>query len=390
MSYVKAFIRQVGRGVNQDEIWYVATDNDNEIIDAPVDDLVFAPDVGDKQLTREDAEFLFREKYPAKLPYINRVSVVSNNGYRSNRHLVHGNVVKILPEDFVTYAGQTLEHAVLLARKLGGYVPIATQHWTRDALEAAGCYIRHSNERGQRELVYNPKMVARQVARRKEKEKAGPAGRGDGYIMVHEFANVNNTIARYLEEYILIGYFRVADNYRRANVVENMLRWVTLFNLIFGANAHRQIPEFQQFLALWRKTHLPTKKAFKSCESNFTSDLFHWLDSEAKVKKPRKRKLKMLPVTTGMPLAPVCSLGVKEYEFGVVSRAVGSRISVWLEGKPLPLRGVLHDVNSRYLLVGKKEHMCYWGDIKKIRTYTQYGHPNVRNICVREEEEDDT
>jgi hypothetical protein len=131
----------------------------------------------------------------------------------------------------------------------------------------------------------------RATAQKRQKDRGG---RTTKYLQVYEFAQVISALAGPVREHVGCAGWRDFDmpsRPDRGNAIYLLQYVLEHINLVFGRNAHRQIPEWWEFMKLWKKHGEDTKRVwgntytYRGCGG---MKLFEWLDEEAKARKPPK------------------------------------------------------------------------------------------------------
>lgn len=359
---VKAFVCDLDADAGDGKLSYRPAKSDDEILEAPSASLIF-PD--DPNMSTEDVETLFDTKFPARIAGLSRTKIRTEYHYSSGPSIV---AVEVLPEHEARLTHASLETAVRLATK-HGYIRIDSESRYMDhELERYDCYVRWSEARQQSEIVYKPKVIARRKKRRQERAN----WRGSGYLTVYEVIGISQDAFDQLNKDLDLSSWWFY-HWSRAAAAQNAVRWITLFNMVYGGAAHRQLSSFQKVIELWRndkirRSTISTWDASPGCGID-CNRLWSFFDGEKSYPKPRKRKLKVRNNLALTPLAPTTTTGVTATEYREVQVYIGQTVRVWLTGEDRPQCGRLKDVTPQGLVVTEKEVLVEWPKISAVKVY---------------------
>ena len=295
-------------------VWVPSEDTD-QILRTHGECLIFVDGLGGDStspLWLEKMRLDFNAKYPSDHPLLNRLSIDMPYGYDNKKdhgcyHWLKQVIVEALGAR--VYRGEDAEDVCSLARLFGkirvntAYFRILRDSYSDDhteTMEELGCYYRDNGDG--REVVYNPKVIQRRIKRdRNPNRKAKGDGRIVPWLKIDELISGIESMVKILAKHDCIDRWSTHPwkiiGYSKGSRHSTLQVWedgVTMFNGVFGKNAHRHVPEFQEFLrGLWKRHGDATRRSFGTCGSSWRSSgehLFNFLDYELTVRKPRKRK----------------------------------------------------------------------------------------------------
>lgn len=322
---LQAYIRQRERRVDKPlpdgvfECWERCED-EKTIMEAAHEDLIFT-----EEMDVDDVLLHFENMYPVSQIGLTRIKAEPGSTWRTDWRRGDGYPKRILAFEYEWYDGDDAEEVSALAKTAKDHVvvysvdprPFESTKWPDEevystarlryvrcgsALEEYDCYQRTrttvlaGKERRVREVVYNPKLVKRRIARREQREKGYKDGRGlaeyTGYIKCEEF----NKVIRQFNE--MLPYSRVYEkpdsfNQRRWNTAWAFRKAIELMWLVFGPTSHRQSSEFMLLVEQWRTRADVSRDAWESDAGDITRMLDEEVAHLDRLKrKPRKRELK--------------------------------------------------------------------------------------------------
>lgn len=276
------------------EKWEVS-ENAEKILYLPTSDYFIPPSGFSSNEAPQEIREHFEKLYPSKRhPLLWRLLF---NGYPT--HTGHGmmNSILVLDEQCAYASGERVVEVIPLIEELQPlYVHTSTATWRLE--QELEQYDGRIECRGEKIgatyfdiMVHDPAYWRR---RRRNKSRKSKAGRG--FIMLHEFRHVIGEMRDYLcLSSKIVQQMNISppfnDVYSRYGAYHEFTRIVTVFNLVFGTNAHRQVKAFQDLMKKWRTNGEKTKKEFKrTCNSSGMQLFLNWLDKESKVKPPPVKK----------------------------------------------------------------------------------------------------
>jgi len=382
---IKAFVCALDAEESRGIVKYRPAVSDEEILAAPSASLLFT----DKpELSEDDIQTLFETKFPTRTVGLSRVEVKREYGYKvvdgRNKYVDEIGYITICQEHDAVCRTRSEETVAQVATRLGFVKVLPDNHFYPAKLAEFGCYKRYSNARQQFEVVYDPKIVER----RKRKEQERSTRRTTKYLSVWEIQQISKQAYDRLQEVIEVSAW-YEHHWTRYSAINNVTKWITLFGLVFGPSAHRQLPAFQDVLEAWREPGV--RESTISAWANSWTDNFHrdqlwrWLDAEVKVKKPRKRKLRLSRNLCKVPLMPTAVSGITSNVFKDVYRTIGEKVRVWIDNRAYPFYGIMREVTPEGVRVG--DHWHGWQHITKIVSYEGTWH---RQCYVKVEEKIET
>lgn len=301
---------QVGDPFGSSSAEWVPTTDDDKILQAPANCLIFVDDLSanNQKDLFDQLRILMDTRYPAAHSGLTRMVLSSEQHYDCdlNTYMYSVKRVRICEEGHEKYKGDDPDEVCEIAKVLGRVKvddnTFAPSHngykedYTSD-LEEHGCYYR--NYDGEREVVYNPKIVGRRVkthATRMKKFK-GNGDRTTSFLLCEEFIVGIEPMVKLLNGVGAIDRYRMSPwkyggNHDRCHAIVLWKDTLETFNKIFGRDAHRHMDGFHDFLKLWKKHGEKTWRVF-SHHTYRASELFSFFDYELTRRRPRKRKLSL-------------------------------------------------------------------------------------------------
>jgi len=74
-------------------------------------------------------------------------------------------------------------------------------------------------------------------------------------------------------------------DYTKNYLISNTLIFLQLFEIYFGENSYRRVPEFQELLEIWRER-------YNGCQKLDHEPFVRWMNKESRILKPPMRKLR--------------------------------------------------------------------------------------------------
>lgn len=303
---MQALVLQSGVPGGSGGATWLPSEDEKEILNTPGENLIFVdslkypdaygyrnvkqrPPVWEEQLKLD-----LEGKYPNVHPHLPRVEINNEQVWEDEKYVKRLVNVCVLPKSDTEYRENDAEAACELAKQFG---QVSVRYFfgiTRggyDAhtsiLEEAGCYYRNGENGG--EVVYNPKVVERRLKRQETVRKTG--GRSVPYLTINELTDSIESLVKLLQSAGVINRWTtwpwkgICCCNRRTNAVEIVYKTLDTFNMVYGENAHRHMPEFQDWLrGPWKLHGEATKKSFGH------ERIFDFFDYELTVRKPGKRK----------------------------------------------------------------------------------------------------
>ncbi len=315
---MQALILQSGEPSGSGAAVWAPSENTEEILRTHGECLIFVDGLGGDNTSPpwlEKMRLDLNAKYPNDHPLLNRLSIdmpydYGNSKEHGCRHWLRRVHVEALGAR--VYKGDSPEDVCSLARQFGK-IRVNDSHFRirRDSygdyhtetMEELGCYYR-DNDAGH-EVVYNPKVIQRRIKRDKKLDGKDRKMKGTGrivpWIMVDELVAAIGPIVKILDRHDCIDRWKAhpwkITSYSKASRQNALQLWeegMRMFNGVFGRNAHRHVPEFQEFLrGLWKKHGAATRRSFGADGNTWQSKgtiVFNFLDYELTARKPRKRK----------------------------------------------------------------------------------------------------
>lgn len=312
MSLPRAFIRCLESDIAGAERWVLASSVD-QLLDAPIDDIIYVD-----SLKSQDTLDAFELRHPASAPGLTRIAVAHHKSPSSVYvHDKEWSDLRDLPAvcELAKQRGKVLITSTMPApTRSYDYKKRRYVHGPSPLLQY-GCYLHNVAQRYidgiphiRAEVVYNPKVAKQREVARRAINADEPKALGKKRLTIAHLNSVTNSWYEWLPRYGLL--MSICGNTRdRWRSVENFRCVLTQVWLVYGKDAHRQSSAFQQLLDVWREPGVAAhtreswpQQKIESAASAFTR-LFAWLDEEAAMPKPRKRKLE-----TRAPNKPVSVL----------------------------------------------------------------------------------
>jgi hypothetical protein len=335
-----------------------------EIFNTPLESLIFPK----RPISCEaDVRELFEQEFPASHRLLSRVRVISEYRYQSPRVLDRVDVAAPDKEWLQCANKDNCDEVFNLIKERGRVrkgSDVSFPYALLSKLDEHGCYLRYSKSRDVEEIVYDPKVLQRRKNRKKREQDVRNR---KTCITVYEMKSPAMAAERILSTWLDVSAWG-NDKWSRDTTAILLRQWITIFNLVFGKSAHRQLSEFQDLLKLWRIPAIrkATVAAWNPSSWRNLSILWAWLDSEAAIPKPRKRKFKLSRnlATTPSLIHQFNNISPSAYNSVLATKDL---VRVWCSGKSRAICGKLQNVTPQKIEI--KGHTISWCDIKLIKRY---------------------
>jgi len=177
------------------------------------------------------------------------------------------------PTKQLLYTGESLERACELAKEFSEISWRNSWRYRREGSTPNGYIIKGET------LRYDPERVKRIKRERRHRELTSP-------MKIQYIGSFTFEMHSLIRKATGASLIQEKGSSRRAFCVDAVTA-VSLFNAVFGKNAHRQLESFRIMKKEWLKAP-QTKKVYSADHPKFCE----WMNKEAGLPNPRKRKLK--------------------------------------------------------------------------------------------------
>lgn len=286
------FIRKESQ-VDSNRITYDSCDDPETLAIAPEEDVVFASSF-------EEAAAILQREYPCEDKRLTRVR--ADQGYDIKVYIEPMYFIKAELYNSETHERNrtewiepTVQDLVALAKEYGR-VPIDTgdheiRKWLSPHLAKQGVMIKGEiplDKAGQKNR-YDEKYFVEHKPAKAKRWLNRSENRG---ITMHELFEMEADLLKHVwKSWNFALSLKGLQGFE--NVVAKLWRSIMLFNLIYGKNAHRKVPEFQEFKNKWKDRLDETEKKFIKIETvGVCTGFVDLMRLEIKISKPKKMELK--------------------------------------------------------------------------------------------------
>lgn len=274
------------------ETRWMAVTSRATILDTPAEDLVFLESPGDRQLLRRELD----RRWPPTDPRLTRVILPTAQGLTTENQTV--NVLAYSFYDSTGLSSEAARDEACAAAKCLGKVRLRYSLRCQPAeLYERGCYVRFKNDRRRpegwkagddendwddecyNELVYNPKLAAKHMSR----PRIG--GKRPYSMPTYELHRATHDC--YSKLRAAFPQLSWSIRYRR-NCLDDarlLMEAATIFDLLYGKNAHRQLGSFQHLVDEWRRHPAQTRKTYIARHKDLAS-FCDWMERESRARRP--------------------------------------------------------------------------------------------------------
>jgi len=257
MGQVKAYVLE---NMN----WWRPSDNLNYILSLKDDYVIWETDP-------EAVKAILDSRYPTEHSDMVLVEEISD--------YCRSGIPSFTVYDVPHYVGDSIETALERARHYGAIViesyRIIREFYYADKHPDDVFFTDHTT------LVYDPAKAKKKKRRKLSIKTSRPMKR---QYIVAVMSEMSSTIKEEFKGYVL--KFDFAHRHQSA-IVRGFLEMLPIFVLIFGKNSYRQLESFQTLVREWKMSK-KTVPHYMDINEDFTK----FMEREAALPKPRKRKLK--------------------------------------------------------------------------------------------------